>query len=426
MNSQSKKIICCAILGLLCLFMLMSCGKSKTADSPLAPKASGDSQTLYSFESESETEIIEESSSEKEPTTKESLKEKIDSVTLKNNKPITVDEAYKQTDKEKEEEKEHHTDNFDNYQEDIRPSKPVRPTETIPSTQPSTSTPAAEESTNESTSGGSSNISPEPQPPYRYPEIPETKEYAGFGYFKNEKWIADDNNFYIDGKKVEFYRGIDVSIFQREPNNTDVGIDFKAVKNSGIDFVMVRLGARSQSSSKTWIDYYFVSNVKQAYAAGLKVGVYFYSQAINETEAIEEAKICLEAIKDTGCKIEYPVVMDVEGDNTRLGKISKAQRTANIKAFCETIIDGGYYPMLYANQLWMDEKIDMSQIDYDIWMAAYMNPTCLKTVYGVDIPFTMWQYGGREVPGIRTGKVGVDVSIVNYPAFLKKYGWNNL
>ena len=92
----------------------------------------------------SETEIIEESSSKEEATTKESLREKIDSVTLKNKKPITVDEAYKQTDKEKQEEKEQHTDNFDNYQEDIRPSKPVRPTEIIPSTQPSVSSPSAE------------------------------------------------------------------------------------------------------------------------------------------------------------------------------------------------------------------------------------------------------------------------------------------
>ena len=117
MNSQSKKILCCAILGLLCLFMLISCGKSKTADLPLAPKASGEPQTLYSYESVSETEIVEESSSEEKATTKESLREKIDSVTLKNKKPITVDEAYKQTDKEKQEEKEQHTDNFDNYQE---------------------------------------------------------------------------------------------------------------------------------------------------------------------------------------------------------------------------------------------------------------------------------------------------------------------
>lgn len=421
MNCQSKKIICSAVFCLLCLFMLISCGKSQTEDFSLSSHSSQEQPANYLPESSSETEISEAPSSEK-PTSKNSLEAKIESVTLKNKKPITVDSAYKQTDKEKQEEKENHSDKFNDYQEDIKPSKPIRPTET----RPSTSSPSNEENTSENTSGESSNIIPEPQPPYRYPSIPETKEYAGFGYFKNEKWIEDDNNFYIDGKKVEFYRGIDVSIFQREPNNTDVGIDFKAVKNSGIDFVMVRLGARSQSSSKTWIDYYFVSNVKQAYAAGLKVGVYFYSQAINETEAIEEAKICLEAIKDTGCKIEYPIVMDVEGDNTRLGKISKAQRTANIKAFCETIIDGGYYPMLYANQVWMDQKIDMSQIDYDIWMAGYMKPSCVKTVYGVDIPFTMWQYGGRDVPGIRTGKVGVDISIVNYPEFLKKYGWNNL
>lgn len=422
MNCQSKKILCFGVLCLLCVFLLMSCEKSKSSDEALSAKKAGETHTLSISETTTETEASQEPTSEKE--TEKSLKEKIESVTLKNTKPITADSAYKQTDKQKEEERQQHTESFDDYQEDIKPSKPVRPTETIPTSENSSvSAPSDDEVTWESEFF---QPEPEPQPPYRYPYLPVTETYSGFGYTKNEKWVADNNNFYIDGKKVESYNGIDISIFQREPDDTDVGIDFKAVKNSGIDFVMVRLGARSQSSSETWIDRYFVSNVKGACTAGLKVGVYFYSQAITETEAIEEAKICLEAIKDTGCKIEYPIVMDVEGDDTRLGKISSAQLTSNIIAFCETIIDGGYYPMLYANQRWMDEKIDMSQIDYDIWMACYKDPAYLQTVYGVDIPFAMWQYGGRDIPGIRTGKVGVDVSLVNYPDFLKKYGWNNL
>lgn len=421
MNHQSRKIISVAVLCLLGIFMLVSCESSKEID--LSPTTDNSEKTAekYTFNESPETQTSEETFFEK-TTSKNSLEAKIESVTLKNKKPITSDNAYKQTDKQKEEEKEQQTNDYNDYQDDIKPSKPVRPSESNPSLLPPASLPSTEGGTSDEVTG----TRPQPQPPYKYPHIPVTNDYAGFGYTKNEKWIADDNNFYIDGKKVEFYKGIDVSIFQREPDKTDVGIDFKAVKNSGVDFVIVRLGARSQSTTETWIDRYFVSNVKEAYAAGLKIGVYFYSQAITETEAIEEAKICLEAIKDTGCKIEYPVIMDVEGDNTRLGKISKAQRTANIKAFCETIIDGGYYPMVYANQVWMDEKIDMSQIDYDIWMACYKDPKCVKTTFGVDIPFTMWQYGGRNVPGIRTGAVDVNISLVNYPDFLKKYGWNNL
>lgn len=413
MNTQSKKILLPAVIFLLCLLMFISCSKSKEVDSSLIDESATNSQSEELIQTVAETDMTEET----EPPSTE--KAKVEPVTLKNKKPITIDAAYTQSDKQKEEEKEQQSDDFNDYQDDIKPSKPVRPIP--PTTNP---LPPDNGTSGEGTSNGEPQ--PEPQPPYRYPNIPVTKDYAGFGYTQNEKWIADNNNFYIDGKKVKFYQGIDISIFQREPGETDVGIDFEAVKNSGIDFVMVRLGARGQTTNETWIDRYFVSNVKQAYAAGLKVGVYFYSQAITEKEAIEEAMICLEAIKDTGCKIEYPVVMDVEGDNTRLGKISTAQRTANIKAFCETIIDGGYYPMLYANQVWMDSKIDMSQIDYDIWMACYKNPNSIKTVYGVDIPFTMWQYGGRNIPGIRTGATGVDVSIVDYPTFLQKYGWNNL
>lgn len=421
MNRQSRKIISAAVLCLLGIFMLVSCEISKEVD--LSPTTGNSEKAAeeYTFKESPETQKAEETFFEK-TTSKNSLEAKIESVTLKNKKPITSDNAYKQTDKQKEDEKEQHTNDYNDYQDDIKPSKPVRPSESNPAFIPTTSIPTNENSTG----GNTSDNYPQPHPPYKYPNIPVTNYYAGFGYTQNEQWIADNNNFYIDGKKVEFYRGIDVSIFQREPDETDVGIDFKAVKNSGIDFVIVRLGARSQSTTETWIDRYFVSNVKEAYAAGLKIGVYFYSQAITENEAIEEAKICLEAIKDTGCKIEYPVIMDVEGDNTRLGKISKSQRTANIKAFCETIIDGGYYPMVYTNQVWMDEKIDMSQIDYDIWMACYKDPKCVKTTFGVDIPFTMWQYGGRNVSGIRTGAVDVNISLVNYPEFLKKYGWNNL
>lgn len=424
MNNQSKKIIIFAALSLLCIFMFLSCGKSQTADLPLSDKPSQTSLTVNSTDRASET-AASETERVTESAARKSLKSKIESVTLKNTKPITIDTAYKQTDKQKEEERQQQ-DDFDNYQEDIRPSKPVRPTETVTETVPSQTQENPETGSEPSDSTEPSFPDTEPVPPYRYTSLPETKEYAGFGYTKNEKWIADNSSFYIDGKKVEFYKGIDVSIFQREPDDKDVGIDFKEVKKSGIDFVMVRLGARSQSTNETWIDRYFVSNVQLACSAGLKVGVYFYSQAVTETEAIEEAKMCLEAIKDTGCKIEYPVVIDVEGDNSRLGKISKTQRTSNIKAFCETIIDGGYYPMLYANQLWMDEKIDMSRIDVDIWMACYKNPSCVQTTYGMDIPFTMWQYGGRSIPGIRTGNVGVDVSLVNYPVFLKENGWNNL
>lgn len=212
MNCQSKKIICGAVLCLLCIFMLISCGKSITVDSDLPTDNSEKLTETYKSEKYSETEISEESSSEK-TTSKNSLQAKIESVTLKNKKPITSDNAYKQTDKQKEEEKEQQTNDYNDYQDDIKPSKPVRPSESKPSLVPPASLPSTEDGTGENTSDDVTGTQPEPQPPYKYPSIPVTKDYAGFGYTKNEKWIADDNNFYIDGKKVEFYKGIDVSIY---------------------------------------------------------------------------------------------------------------------------------------------------------------------------------------------------------------------
>lgn len=201
MNCQSKKIICGAVLCLLCIFMLISCRKSITVDSDLPTDNSEKLTENYESERNSETEISEESSSEK-TTTKSSLQAKIESVTLKNKKPITSDNAYKQTDKQKEEEKEQQTNDYNDYQDDIKPSKPVRPSESKPSLVPPSSLPSTEDGTGENTSDDVIGTQPEPQPPYKYPNIPVTKDYAGFGYTKNEKWIADDNNFYMDGKKL--------------------------------------------------------------------------------------------------------------------------------------------------------------------------------------------------------------------------------
>lgn len=326
-------------------------------------------------------------------TTASAIQKKASTVKLKNTTKITQDKNYQQTKQQKQEDKNQQDKKPDKPQEDI---KPVNPPVVIPTSS------------------------------VKYP-LYATKEYSGFGYFTGTNWVQDDKQYYNDGKKVAFRRGIDISIFQREVGDRDVGIDFKAVKASGVQFVFVRVGARGESSGETWIDRYFVKNVREATAAGLKVGVYFYSQAINETEAIEEAKITLEALKDVAdCPIEYPVAIDVENDGSRLGKITKQQRTQNVIAFCEVIRQGGYYPMIYANQSWLDSKLDLSKLPYDIWMACYKDPKAVKTVYGVDVPFTVWQYGGRDVPGFHTGAVDVNVSLVDYAAYLRIKGWNKL
>lgn len=429
MNEQSKRIICTAFLCVfsLILFMMMFSGFKAPAETAFSEESAAGEITQEDVSEPSSSEDFSEPSS----TQEESVDPK--DVTLGNKKPILEDEEYSQNDEQKKEDIKHEQEKDTSPKDDILPSRPKPPKPPKPTEPESEETEPSESETDESGTASPPSEPPsesEPQPPAKKPQqyigLPETLEYAGYGKYIGDRWVADRTAFYIDNKKVDSFKGIDISIAQREPGGFDVGIDFNAVKASGVDFVMIRLGARSEATDETWIDRYFAKNVKEATAAGLKVGVYFYSQAITEREAIEEAKICLEAIKELGCKIEYPVAIDVEGDNTRVSKLTVQQRTKYVKAFCETIIDGGYYPMIYANQEWLSFKLDMTQLPYDVWMACYKAPDSVKTVFGTEIPFTMWQYGQREIPGIKTGPTDINVGLANYPAFLKKYGWNKL
>ena len=192
-------------------------------------------------------------------------------------------------------------------------------------------------------------------------------------------------------------RGIDVSKWNGN-------IDWKAVKNEGIEFVIIRCGYRGSSAGALIEDPNFKTNIKGAQAAGLKVGVYFFTQAVNEAEAVEEASMVIGLCKGYG--ITYPVYLDVEGSNGRGDNISAAQRTANIRAFCGTIQNAGYRPGVYANKTWFTSKINTSQLtSYKIWLAQYAaSPSYTASRYD------MWQYTSKgKVAGI-SGNVDLNIS----------------
>ena len=142
-------------------------------------------------------------------------------------------------------------------------------------------------------------------------------------------------------------------------------------------------------------------------AEGLKVGVYFFTQATDEIEAVEEASYVLDKIKKY--RISYPVFLDVEPSGGRGDKIDKATRTAVCKAFCETIQRAGYTAGIYANKTWLSEKMDVGQLNaYKIWLAQYAaTPT-----YGGK--YDMWQYTSKgKVSGIN-GDVDLNISYLGY------------
>jgi len=210
--------------------------------------------------------------------------------------------------------------------------------------------------------------------------------------------------YYTENGRKNSLIGIDVSSHQKE-------IDWNKVKASGVEYAIIRVGFRGYGAAGTIVlDEYFHTNIQAALKAGLKVGVYFFSQAITEAEAIEEAEFLLKEIK--GYNITFPVVYDPEdisGDTARTDGLSGEQITNQCIAFCERIKQAGYTPMIYANKRWTLTRIDLTRLtDYDLWLAAYVDQP--------DIPylFKMWQYSSSgTVDGIN-GSVDLNVSFKDY------------
>lgn len=192
-------------------------------------------------------------------------------------------------------------------------------------------------------------------------------------------------------------------------------IDWKKVKADGIDTAIIRVGYRGYGSKGTLqIDPYFKTNMDAAIKAGLKVGVYFYTQAITTAEAAEEADFCANALK--GYNLQLPVYYDIEevyGDVGRLDSagLTKAQKTALCRAFCDRIETYGYQSGVYASYNWLTNYIDGPSLgkNYRIWIAAYMGYIEVngKTYSGA---FDMWQY--TSIASINGISGDVDLSVM--------------
>ena len=190
--------------------------------------------------------------------------------------------------------------------------------------------------------------------------------------------------------------GIDVSKWNGN-------IDWTAVRNSGVSYVIIRCGYRGSTGGSLIEDPTYRKNIKGAKAAGLQVGVYFFTQAINEVEAVEEASMVLNLISGQG--VTLPVYLDVEASGGRADGIGKDMRTRVCKAFCQTIQNSGYKAGVYANKTWFTSYINTASLtNYKIWLAQYAaTPTYTATRYD------MWQYSSKgSVAGI-SGNVDMNI-----------------
>lgn len=208
---------------------------------------------------------------------------------------------------------------------------------------------------------------------------------------------------------------IDVSKYQGK-------IDWKQVKQSGVQGAIIRVGYRGYAKAGTLVlDPYFDANMMGAAAAGIPVGVYFFSQAITEAEAREEAQFTLNAIKKY--KLGYPVYIDTEYSGAalksgRADKLSRTNRTAVVKAFCEEVERHKYFTGIYASTSWFKNQLDMSKLQaYSVWCAHY-------GVSKAGYPCAMWQYSsGGSVPGI-SGRCDMNWAYIDFPAVIKSAGLN--
>lgn len=186
-------------------------------------------------------------------------------------------------------------------------------------------------------------------------------------------------------------KGIDVSKW----NQT---IDWEAVKADGVEFAIIRCGYRGSSSGSLIIDPTYEQNIKGAIEAGIPVGVYFFTQAVSEVEAVEEASMVINLIREYD--VDYPVFLDSEsaGGSGRADFLTASERTSIHKAFLETIASAGYATGIYGSTNWLNAKVEMKELsNYHTWLAEYAEIPTYEEYYH------MWQYTSKgTIEGIPT------------------------
>lgn len=196
--------------------------------------------------------------------------------------------------------------------------------------------------------------------------------------------------------------GIDVSKYNGD-------INWEQVKNEGVGFAIIRCGYRGSKTGAIVEDPYFRKNIEGATSVGMPIGVYFFTQAVDEREAVEEASAVMSLIKDY--KLTFPVFVDSEsaGGKGRADDLEVTQRSKVLQAFCETIRSGGYKAGIYASKNWFNKRLDVSKLSADnvTWLAEYAE----KTSYGGT--YQLWQYSSAgRIPGIE-GRVDMDLSYLD-------------
>lgn len=220
--------------------------------------------------------------------------------------------------------------------------------------------------------------------------------------YNKAAYLLDGDRMSYGEKNFGYRFGIDVSYYQEK-------IDWQKVAADGVEFTMIRLGYRGWSDGALCMDERFIDNIQGAQAAGIDVGVYFFTQAVNETEAVAEAEYVMKQLQ--GYDLQMPIAYDVEdidGEVGRMDGISVSQRSRNAAVFCQTIKNAGYDAMVYCNMYYEAYKLDLELLSgFPIWYADYNRYP--QTPYH----FAIWQYTDKgKVDGIN-GNVDLNIQMID-------------
>jgi len=290
----------------------------------------------------------------------------------------------------------------------VKPTESPEGTQVIPSAEPELIIPS---------------IAPKPTKKPQYQGFVATEDNSAWLasariniYDENKFFTYKNRQYYKDENFAKSYTVIDVSSYQGD-------IKWDRVKAHGVKAARMRLGLRGYVSGKISEDTQFKKNIEGAAKNGLDVGVYFFSQAINEREAIQEANYVIDKVKKYN--ITMPIAYDGEhvsdaSARTNVAKLNNQQRTDICIAFCETIKKAGYVPMIYDNKSHLEGGFQLSRLNgYYIWYARYAPKPDYKYAY------EMWQYTeSGKVAGVKT-LVDLSVCTVDFPikiALMKKEG----
>ena len=229
--------------------------------------------------------------------------------------------------------------------------------------------------------------------------------YNRDGFRIDEGFMAYFNE---EGEKIS-HLGVDVSYHQQS-------IDFEQLKTTPVEFMMVRCGYRGYTEGGLIQDEKFEEYAQACNDNDIPLGVYFFTQAVTEEEALAEADYVINLISKY--KISYPVALDTEyvqdkEARTNKAELSREELSRICIAFCERIKEAGYYPIIYASENWMRRSLDLTMLtDYDFWAPQYLEEN--DFLYD----FTIWQYTEHgSIAGI-SEDVDLNISMVDYASFV--------